>query len=236
MRKLEVWLGQIFPLMLCYGITVHKSQGLTISTGCVFNMQHEPTWSPLKNMCGLAFVGFSRVTDFAKMAFKYVPDYWAFQAMAESDLFRWRSTLEERLDKLHDLTANEIFDGKATLEDDVARHRSWTEKQKGRAMSEAEIADLKHMLSVRGVLPQPQYTDKTCSAQRKQSRRWQKPTENYAWHWCACWNRSCGIRSKGAEWARVRRGKNASRFRSEKNRGRKRLDRSNVFRRWRCNL
>ena len=102
-----------FPLMLCYGITVHKSQGLTISTGCVFNMQHEPTWSPLKNMCGLAFVGFSRVTDFAKMAFKYVPDYWAFQAMAESDLFRWRSTLEERLDKLHDLTANEIFSRKS---------------------------------------------------------------------------------------------------------------------------
>ena len=65
-----------FPLVLCYGMTVHKSQGLTVSTRCVFNMEHEPTWSPFKNMCGLAFVGFSRVTDFSNMAFKHVPDYW----------------------------------------------------------------------------------------------------------------------------------------------------------------
>ena len=123
-------------------------------------MEHEPTWSPFKNMCGLAFVGFSRVTDFSKMAFKYVPDYWSFQAMAETDLFRWRSALEKRLDTLHDQTAAVLFDGKASVKDDVARHRAWSEGLRRRKLTEAEVADLTHMLSLRGVLPQPGYTDK----------------------------------------------------------------------------
>ena len=149
-----------FPLVLCYGITVHKSQGLTFTGRCVFNMEHEPTWSPFKNMCGLAFVGFSRVTDFSNMAFKYVPDYWSLQAMAETDMFRWLSSLEKRLDTLHDQTAAIVFDGKASVEDDVGRHRSWSEGLRRSKLTEAEVSDLTHMLSLRGVLPQPGYTDK----------------------------------------------------------------------------
>jgi hypothetical protein len=141
-------------------MTVHKSQGLTLASGCVFNMEHEPTWSPFKQMCGLAFVGYSRVTDFAKMAFKYVPDYWSFQSMADTDMFRWRAALEQRLDELHDKTAETIFHGQASVKDDVQRHCAWSEKCTGRQMSDNELADLTHMLSLRGVLPQPGYTDK----------------------------------------------------------------------------
>ena len=85
-----------FPLVLSYGMTVHKSQGLTLKEGCVFNMEHDPKWNPFKNMCGLAFVGMSRTTDFASMAFKYVPDYWVFRSAAETDMFRWRESLEAR--------------------------------------------------------------------------------------------------------------------------------------------
>ena len=149
-----------FPLVLCYGMTVHKSQGLTLSSGCVFNMEHEPTWSPFKQMCGLAFVGFSRVTDFSKMAFKYVPDYWTFQSMVDTDMFRWRAALEQRLDELHDQTAEIIFEGRASVQEDVQRHVAWSESLKGAEMSPEEVADLTHMLSLRGVLPQPGYTDK----------------------------------------------------------------------------
>ena len=149
-----------FPLVLCYGMTVHKSQGLTVSTRCVFNMEHEPTWSPFKNMCGLAFVGFSRVTDFSNMAFKHVPDYWTFAGMAETDMFRWRTELEQRLDALHDQTAAIVFQGKSSIKDDVQRHQTFTEELTGQKMSQEALADLTHMLSVRGVLPQPGYKDK----------------------------------------------------------------------------
>ena len=64
-----------FPLILSYGMTVHKSQGLTLKEGCVFDMEHDATWQPFRIMCGLAFVGMSRVTDFEHMAFRHVPDY-----------------------------------------------------------------------------------------------------------------------------------------------------------------
>ncbi|CAK9014078.1 unnamed protein product [Durusdinium trenchii] len=134
--------------------------GLTLSSGCVFNMEHEPTWSPFKQMCGLAFVGFSRVTDFAMMAFKHVPDYWSFQSMVDTDLFRWRAELEQRLDELHDRTAEIMFEGRASVQEDVQRHRAWSESLKGAQMSPEQVADLTHMLSLRGVLPQPGYTDK----------------------------------------------------------------------------
>ena len=44
-----------FPLTLCYGMTAHKAQGLTLHTGAVFDFSHEPTRRPLECL-GLAFV------------------------------------------------------------------------------------------------------------------------------------------------------------------------------------
>eukprot|EP00435_Cladocopium_sp_Y103_P051080 s1595_g15.t1 len=109
-----------FPLVLSYGMTVHKSQGLTLADGCVFNMDHEPTWCPFKHMCGLAFVGMSRAKDFAQMAFKYVPDYWMFFSVKETDIFKWREALEMELDHLHDATAKSIF-AQSSVEADACR-------------------------------------------------------------------------------------------------------------------
>ena len=98
-----------FPVVLSYGMTVHKSQGLTLKEGCVFDMEHEPTWQPFRSICGLAFVGLSRVTDFLYIAFRHVPDYWVFRAVADTPLFHWRSTLEMQLDAKHDATSNRHF-------------------------------------------------------------------------------------------------------------------------------
>ena len=145
-----------FPIVLAYGITVRKSQGLTLLDGCVFNADHEPTWSPLKCL-GLAFVGMSRATHFARMAFKYVPDYWAFRAVADTDLFRWRAALEKRLDALHDATARGIFGGAVSVEDDLARHVAWSES---RQQAAAQVKGLRKMLSLRGMLSAPRYDER----------------------------------------------------------------------------
>ena len=113
-------------------------------------MEHEPTWSPFKQMCGLAFVGYSRVTDFAKMAFKYVPDYWSFQSMADTDMFRWRAALEQRLDELHDKRrkpSSMVKPLSRMMCNGIVRGRK--SAQAGR-MSDDELADLTHMLSLRG--------------------------------------------------------------------------------------
>ena len=149
-----------FPVVLCYGMTVHKSQGLTLHEGCVFDMEHEPTWQPFRLCCGLAFVGASRVTDFEHMAFRRVPNYWTFREVADTQMFKWRTELEKQLDQKHDATAKRQFFGKASLADDIARHVEWSENRKGGALTQAEETDLVQMLSVRGVLQAPRYTDK----------------------------------------------------------------------------
>ena len=87
-------------------------------------------------------------------------NYWTFQSMVDTDMFRWRADLERRLDELHDKTAKIVFRGKASIKDDVQRHQAWTENLTGSKMSEEALADLTHMLSVRGGLPQPGYKDK----------------------------------------------------------------------------
>ena len=149
-----------FPVVLCYGMTVHKSQGLTLHEGCVFDMEHEPTWQPFRLCCGLAFVGASRVTDFEHMAFRHVPNYWTFREVADTQMFKWRTDLEKQLDQKHDATAKRQFFGKASLADDIARHVEWSENRKGGALTQAEVTDLVQMLSVGGVLQAPGYTDK----------------------------------------------------------------------------
>ena len=149
-----------FPIVLSYGMTVHKSQGLTLKEGCVFDMEHEPTWQPFRSICGLAFVGMSRVTDFLYIAFRHVPNYWVFRAVAETPLFQWRSALELQLDAKHDATSKRQFFGKASLQDEFARHVVWSESTTGCSMTEENKVDLMQMLAVRGVLAAPGYTDK----------------------------------------------------------------------------
>ena len=115
--------------------------------GYVFDMEHEPTWQPFRTVCGLAFVGLSRATEFKHIAFRHVPDYWVFRAVADTALFQWRSTLERQLDGKHDLTSERQFFGKASVQNDLDRHLVWSEKITGAAMSSEDKADLLQMLS-----------------------------------------------------------------------------------------
>ena len=80
--------------------------------------------------------------------------------MADTALFRWRSTVEMQLDARHDATSERQFFGNASIQDDLDRHVSWSEKMTGAVMSSENKIGLLQMLSVRGVLPAPEYTDK----------------------------------------------------------------------------
>ena len=102
----------------------------------------------------------SRVIDFMYIAFRHVPDYWVFRAVAETPLFQWRSTLELHLDAKHDATSQRHFFGKASLQDEYERHVAWSESITGSPMTDQNKADLMQMLAVRGVLAAPGYTDK----------------------------------------------------------------------------
>ena len=43
------------------------------------------------------------------------------------------------LDELHDRTAEIMFEGRASVQEDVQRHRAWSESLKGAQMSPEEV-------------------------------------------------------------------------------------------------
>eukprot|EP00435_Cladocopium_sp_Y103_P074314 s1005_g48.t1 len=83
-----------------------------------------------------------------------------FFPVKDTDIFKWRASLELRLDELHDATAAAMLGHELSVAEDLSRHVAWSEQRRGAALSEAEVADLKDMLSVRGMLDDPHYTDR----------------------------------------------------------------------------
>ena len=80
--------------------------------------------------------------------------------MKDTDIFKWRAALELRLDALHDATAAAMFGREISVAEDLSRHVAWSEQRRGVTLTDAEVADLKHMLSVRGMLDGPHYADR----------------------------------------------------------------------------
>ena len=108
---------------------------------------------------GLPFVGMSRCTAWEKQAFRNLPSFWEFRKVLQEPIFKWRASFEERMDIAHDHTM-EVFKGKSwTVDLDVQAHAEWSSRKIGRALSAVEMEDLRGMLSVRGVVPPPDYDD-----------------------------------------------------------------------------
>ena len=144
------------PLCLAYGLTIHKSQGLTFPQGCVVDFYAEnqaPASQP-----GLAYVGMSRCTTFDRQGFRSLPDFWAFRAVLKQPIFLKRKAFEELMDDLHDDTMKRI-DPHFSLESDIANHLIWTKRKTGSEPSSEEAADIRQMLSQRGVAEPPWYSD-----------------------------------------------------------------------------
>ena len=148
MRRLQI------PLVLAYGVTIHKSQGLTFSGGCVVDFRQSGGNRPWANM-GLAYVGMSRCTDFKRQGFRCLPDIYEFREVLRKEEFRKRSALELRLDMLHDQTVRRVRGAEWGVDDDVRVHVKHIEVAERRPVSDAEVEDLRGMLGARGALVPP---------------------------------------------------------------------------------
>ena len=146
------------PLTLAWGMTIHKSQGLTFEVPLVLDFQHQPNYQPVARL-GLAFVGMSRCTDFARMAFRNLPGFGEFRKVLQDPMHGWRSAFETAMDARHDACMNAHMGKTWTLEDDVAAHVQWSESKELRALTELEVGDLHAMLKVRGLLILEGYQD-----------------------------------------------------------------------------
>ena len=157
-KRYKGWERVQLPLVLAWGITIHKSQGLTFSDGCVVDFAHHPSHQPVAKP-GIAFVAMSRSCSWSSQAFRNLPRFWDFRMMLKDKLFQWRSCVEKRMDSLHDQTMALVWGRPFDLEQDVRVHREWSEGKLGRALTEEELRDCREMLGVRGLRSAPQYTD-----------------------------------------------------------------------------
>jgi hypothetical protein len=146
------------PLVLAWGLTIHKSQGLTFPEGVVVDFKHAPNYQPVATM-GLAFVAMSRATHWERQAFRDLPDFWDFRKVLEKKIFRWRKEAEEHFDALHDATMAKLLRRPFNVDLDVALHKAWTETQEKEPLNSAREADLREMLKVRGVLKAEEHPD-----------------------------------------------------------------------------
>ena len=147
------------PLVLAWGMTIHKSQGLTFPDGCVVDFRHAPNWQPVANV-GMAFVAMSRAMFWQTQAFRELPDFWDFRKVLNQDLFKWRKAAEEEFDRRHDATMARVLQEtgqRYDVETDFALHKAWSHAQKNQPLTQDEERDVREMLKVRGVLPAPDY-------------------------------------------------------------------------------
>ena len=92
------------PLQLADALTIHKAQGVSAPEGTIVSLQTtSKTYNPVANTPGLAFVGWTRVTKWARMAFVALPPLGDFYAVRLTKGFQQREQFEACADDAHDL-------------------------------------------------------------------------------------------------------------------------------------
>ena len=118
------------PLVLAWGMTIHKSQGLTFAEGVLVDVAHNGSYQPLETM-GLAFVAMSRCRDWLRQGFRRLPSFWEFRRVLQQPLFQWRASFEQRMDTLHDATMEHFYGTVWTVAMDVTKHSAWSSQRFG---------------------------------------------------------------------------------------------------------
>lgn len=81
------------PLVIAYGFTIHKAQGMTLQSRVIDIGEREM-------QLGLTYVGFSRVREWNNLALEKSYDYNRFLSINSSHLMVLRKMEETRLDSL----------------------------------------------------------------------------------------------------------------------------------------
>ena len=154
------------PLQLSWALTIHKSQGLSLKEGVIVTLETKSSkWSPVKQP-GLAFVGWTRVTSWARMAFCALPPLVDFYSVRLTPGFRQRESFEAWADVAHDNFMKERgFHANQEVQAHLQHYRDHLQVKEQRLPTPAEEADIRNMLELRGVSQLPE------SVQRDAQRR-----------------------------------------------------------------
>ena len=143
------------PLRLAWAMTLHKAQGITASEGTIISFKDARMPRPASKM-GLAFVGWTRATQWCKIAFESLPPIDHFLSVRLQADFKTRGRFEEEADRLHDalLLQRGILEQEhlRAHQDHFSRN---TRIAEARAATPNELEDIANMLSQRGVAPVP---------------------------------------------------------------------------------
>ena len=153
------------PLRLAWALTIHKSQGITAHEGTIVSFDGCKGRTPVSKL-GLAFVAWTRSTTWSRMAFHKLPPFADFLAARLSREFSARADFEQKADALFAMLLERRG---LSLDKLMAQHESHLQTticaKEGRHPTEAELADLRAMLSAAGVAPVSDSASRHCQHQ-----------------------------------------------------------------------
>ena len=141
------------PLRLAWALTIHKSHGITAEEGTIISFEGAHALHAVSKL-GLAFVGWTRATKWAKVAFHKLPPLEDFVSIRLSREFEARSAFELKADMMftaflqkRDSSAEQL------LKAHLAHFKATVMALENHPASEPQLQDLTAMLDVRGVAP-----------------------------------------------------------------------------------
>ena len=133
---------------------MHKAFKSVVRAGVPLRLQ---LWGEL----GLAFVAWTRVTCFERLAFKCLPDLPAFYTLRKSPDFKCREIFEAQTAQRH---KEYLMRTKSIgLEDELQLHVQRWEQNEGRSMEPCHVKDLREKLFQDGLLQPDQATLDECA-------------------------------------------------------------------------
>ena len=142
------------PLILCWAMTITRSQGLTLPE-CLVNLENKSGLPPLRSP-GSAFVAWTRAVSMEGWACRMMPPFGRFLAGRFNAHHKLRAAYEAEMDEARDAFMRCRGFGPGEEEQAHLRHlRDRTLAQRSRHPNEGEINERLDMIRQRGILPIP---------------------------------------------------------------------------------